>query len=237
MINAYRKYILYFKALFIISSTLFAKENDPEFLIGKVIERFNSIKDYEVDAHIKIDVDFLKVPEADAKIYFKQPAQIKIKSEGFALLPKKGMNFSPQFLFQSNYTSVFVKNENIDGFNTAVLKIIPLADTVDIILSTVWIDTKYYVIRKVESTTKDKGSFTLELFYTQSNMKYPLPGKLIFSFNTKDMKVPRGFHGPSDSEKNKTDTKKSENGKVYITYSNYKVNQGISDKVFEEEEK
>ena len=77
--------------LFMSVSIIFGQTKDPDAILNKVKENFNKIKDYQVDIHIKIDVSFLKVPDSNAKIYFKQPDKVKIKSDQFALLPKEGL--------------------------------------------------------------------------------------------------------------------------------------------------
>jgi hypothetical protein len=56
---------------------------------------FEKIDDYQVDVRIKVDVDFLKMPEREATIYYKKPDKFHIDSENFAMLPKSGLNFSP----------------------------------------------------------------------------------------------------------------------------------------------
>ena len=81
--------------LFVLVGFTNAQVKDAEQILNEVKDKFNKIKDYEVDVSIFVDVDFLKVPESNAKIYFKQPDLVKLDSEGFALLPKEGVNFSP----------------------------------------------------------------------------------------------------------------------------------------------
>ena len=73
-------------------------------------------------------MEFLKVPDSEAKLYFKQPDKIHIESEGFAMLPKEGINFSPISLFESEHTSFYEKEEMIEDVNAAVIKVIPLND-------------------------------------------------------------------------------------------------------------
>ena len=78
----------------------FAQSKDPDEILKNVITNFNKVNDYVVDVNIKVDVDFLKVPETKAKIYFKQPDKVHLEAEGFAMLPKNGMEFSPSSLLK-----------------------------------------------------------------------------------------------------------------------------------------
>jgi hypothetical protein len=63
-----------------------------------------------------------------------------------------------------------------------------------------------------------------------------LADKVVFSFNTKDYKLPRGVTFDYEDGNKKpppTDQLQNKKGKVEITYSGYIVNKGVPDKVFE----
>jgi outer membrane lipoprotein-sorting protein len=83
-----------------------AQKKDPDKILEDVKKAFNTVKDYVVDIEIKVDVNFLKVPNSKAKIYYKQPDKIHLESESFALLPKEGLDFSPFGLLKEKYTAI-----------------------------------------------------------------------------------------------------------------------------------
>lgn len=220
-----------------IANLLTAQSKNPDEIINEVITNFDKVKDYQVDVNIKVDVEFLKVPDSKAKIYFKQPDKVHLESEGFALLPKEGLSFTPSSLLKKNYTAIYEQDVILDGINTSIVKIIPTGDQGDIILSTMWIDQKRKVISKVESTTKINGTFTINFSYDEK-VKYPLPSKIIFSFNVDKMNMPKGFNDETGSDQPKKKNKRMNSltkGNVIILYANYQVNNGIPDSIFEEE--
>ena len=221
--------------LFIIFFAIhsFGQTKDPDIILNNVKEKFNKIKDYEVNVKIKVDVDFLKVPVSEAKIYFKQPDKIHFESENFALLPKEGVNFSPMAILKGKYTAIYEREDTIEGIKTSVIKVIPLNESGNIILTTLWIDQSRDYIIKVESTTKINGTFSLELHYDNPVDDYPLPSSMIFTFNIDRTNIPRGMYGNMDDDKENKPKKRRTTGKVYINYSNYKVNKGIPDSIFE----
>ncbi|MGQ9798872.1 MAG: LolA family protein [Ignavibacterium sp.] len=205
-------------------------------LINSVINNYNRVKDYEVDVEIKVDVDFLRVPDSKAKIYFKQPDKIRLKSEGFALLPKEGLDFSPASLIKKDYTAIYEQDVMLNGRKSSMVKIIPIGEQSNTILSTLWIDPIDKVIRKVESTTKTNGTFTIELYYNDS-LKYPLPEKMVFSFSIDKLNLPKVFSNEGNSSSRKRQLPDGPTkGSVIVKYLNYKVNIGIPDSVFEEKQ-
>ncbi len=226
--------------LLFITAASFAQNLKPEDVLEKVKENFGRVNDYEVNVNIKVDVNFLKVPESKATIFYKKPDKIRLKSEGFALLPKEGLNFSPYSFLQGDYTAIFDKEQEVDGRPCYSVKIIPLGDRGDLILTTLFIDKERFIIRKIESTTKTNGTFSIDLKY-DNNIKYPLPSQMIFSFNVQKMQMPKEITGDLGGEESADKENKSRNktttGKVYVSYSDYKVNKGIPDSIFEEDKK
>ena len=217
-------------------ASIVPQSKDPDLILKRVIESFNKVKDYEVDVQVKVDVDFIKVPDTKAKIYFKQPDKINFESDGFAMLPKEGINISPMSFLKKDYTALYQKEDYIDGHPVSVIKVIPSSEQGDIVLTTLWIDQTHYIIKKVESTTKTNGTFTIDLKYDEDKKDYNLPYSMIFGFNIDKMNLPKAFTGQAETESHKN-IGKSTSGKVYITYSNYKVNIGLSDKIFEKKKK
>jgi hypothetical protein len=225
-----------FIILILFSVIAAAQKKDPDKIISEVVKNFNRVEDYTVNVKVKVDVPFIKAPDTDATIYFKQPDKIHFASDKFALVPKEGLNFSPMGLLRSSYTALYIRDEVFNGHNHSLIKVIPTEDRGDVILSTLWIDTENDIISKVESSTKTSGTFIMELFYTDKS-EYPLPSKMIFHFNFSGMPGRRYQKTPDDNAG--TDKKKEENmsGKVYIDYSDYKVNTGLDDSIFEEPKK
>jgi len=147
------------------------------------------------------------------------------------------MNFSPLGFLKTDYTALYDKEVELKGTDVTVVKIIPLDERSDIILSTFWIDQNTNRIMKVESSRRPSGTFSIDLTYPQDKPDFLLPASMIFTFAIEDMHFPTGISGDSNSEDNDETEKeeKEKTGKVYINYSNYKINQGLSDDLFVDE--
>jgi hypothetical protein len=120
------------------------------------------------------------------------------------------------------------------GVKVKVVKLLPLDENSDLILTTLYIDADRLLIYKSVTTTRDNGTYDMQMIYGRYE-KYGLPDKVIFSFNTKDYKLPKGVtfeYEPGEKPQQTQDALKNKKGKVEITYSSYAINQGVSEAVF-----
>lgn len=227
-----------FLVLVLCTSNLFAQTKDAEKILDAVKKKFDAVRDYEVDVSIKLDFEFVKMPDTKAKIYFKQPDKVKIDAKGFAMLPKQSLNFSPKQFLSGNYTAIYVKTETDNGNKLDVVKIIPESDSTGIVLSTLWIDQAQSVIRKIETTSKRAGTIKIELSYDNKNRG--LPSQLKFNFSaekSQQQNTPQENKDDQDEHNMRWRNRSELSGSVIVTYSNYKINKGIPDSFFEEKKK
>ncbi len=229
------KFVFLFLMILVSVTEFFPQSKDPDEILDGVKAAFKKFEDYEVDIHIKVDVDFLKVPESEAKLYFKQPDKIHVESEKFALLPRQGLDFSPLGLLSGKYTALYEQEDTIRDIPTSIVKIIPLGNDNDIILSTFWVDQTRNLIIRMESTKKPTGTFSIDFTYGEYDDNYELPSQMVFTFSIDRLMLPRGMDGQLDADDDNNKKSNSTTGKVYITYTNYRINQGLPDELFEAE--
>lgn len=226
-------------SVLILTAVTFSQEKNPEAILEKIKLEFEKVEDYQVDVKIKVDVDFLKMPDREATIYYKKPDKFHIDSENFAMLPKSGLNFSPLGFLNYKYTAFYERTDTVNGTLTSVVKVIPLEGSAEVILSTFWIDTTRNLILKVEASRKPQGTYIIDLKYLKTSEGLWLPSSLVFSFTVDRSLIPKRFNETGDPKsKEKTeDSEKPETGKVYLNYSNYKVNTGLTDEFFDNKDK
>jgi outer membrane lipoprotein-sorting protein len=229
----------YLPVLFIsLLSSVFVKAQTVEEIMTQVRAKLDKVNDYEAKGKMKTNVVFIKAPIASVKIYFKKPNKLRIKNEsGISLIPKGSVNININNIFAQNnasYDIIDVGKE--DKTNLRIIKLLPKDENADIVLSTLYIDEKQALIKKSKTTTKDNGTYELEMTYGKY-AEYGLADKVIFSFNTKDYKLPKGVtFDYDDGTKKKEDKDKIKNkkGKVEISYSGYTINKGVPDSIFQE---
>jgi outer membrane lipoprotein-sorting protein len=220
----------------IVTVSFCCSAQDANSLVQKVKAKIEKVNDYEAAGKMKTNVSFLKIPVATVKIYFKKPNQLKIKNEkGISFVPKGAVSINLNSIISNGkFTALDAGIDKVNGAAVKVVKLLPDDDNADVVLSTLYIDETSLVIRKAKTTTRENGSYELEMTYGKY-VEYGLPDKIIFSFNTKDYKLPKGvtFDFDDGKEVKKPDDKaKNKKGRAEITISSYIVNKGVDDKVF-----
>lgn len=205
-----------------------------EELISKIKAKLETVNDYTAKGKLKTNVIFIKAPVASVKVFYKKPDKMKIVNEqGISFIPKGSVNINlAKFLSTAGtYEIVDAGKEATTGLR--ILKLLPSDENSEIVLSTLYIDEQAELIKKAKNTSRDNGTYELEMSYGKYS-SFGLPDKVVFSFNTKDYKLPKGvtFDYDDGSEKKTGHELKNKKGKVEIAYSEYIINKGVDDSVF-----
>lgn len=232
MIRIKKILLLFIAAQF--SVTAYAQ--DMTALIMKVKAKLDQVSDYEADGKMKTDVAFIKAPVGKVKVYFKKPNKFRLKKDGgISLLPRGGVSVNMNSMITTtDFIALAAGEAMVGGTKTKVVKLLPANENSDIVLTTMYIDEANLLVKKAVTSTKENGTYEIEMSYGAFG-SYGLPDKVVFSFNTKDYKLPKGITLEfDDNEKELTEAQKIKNrkGRVEITYTNYLINKGMSDSVF-----
>jgi len=221
--------------LLVIIAGVQLQAQDVKILLQQVKQKYDKVNDYTATGKMKTNVVFIKAPVATVKIYYKKPDKLKIKNEsGISFIPKGSVNINMNnVLGLNNFEAVASGIEKVNGADCKVVKIFPLSDEENITRATLYIDEKQLLVLKSVISTKENGTYELVLNY-KNYAAYGLPDKVELTFNTKDYKLPKGVSIDYDNGTNKANEAKMKNkkGKVEITYSNYSINKGVPDSVF-----
>lgn len=212
--------------------TLFAQ--DANQLVKQVKAKLEKVKDYSASATLRTDVPFLKVPVAEVQVYFKLPNQFRItKEKGVSILPKGGVSVSMQnILADPNFVAIDAGTEKLEGKPVRVVRVLPGNTNNEVVLTILYIDEKNLVVRKAITTTKDNGTYQVDMTYGKY-LAYALPDKTMFTFNTKDYKLPKGVTMEfDDGERPDASRLSDKKGYVEITYLEYRINKGVPDSYF-----
>lgn len=218
---------------FLLLSNIGWAQNNATAIVEKLKLKLDQINDYQAKGQMKTNISFLKVPVAEVEVFFKKPNKLKIKNEkGISLVPKGTASISLNNLLGGQFQALDAGTGKINGTVVKVIKLLPLDNNSDIAVSTLYVDEARLLILKAVTTTKDSGTNELELFFSKYATQ-ALPDKIIFTFSTKDYKLPKGITFDYDDGTKKTvTTDKSNKGKIEITYTSYSINKGLTDSIF-----
>jgi hypothetical protein len=215
--------------LFLFFSIInFSQTDKANNLLNQIKNKLNEVNDYSANVEVGINMDFLKMPKSKAQLFFKKPDKFKFNSTGFAILPKAGVDFNPQKILEFDLISEIIGDTLFDGKNLKIVQITPKADTLKFNSATLLIDDIDLLIKQIKISAFNGADITTKFKY-DSSLKFALPSELNVIFDFTEM--------AEDDKSKKSRSKMPGNfkGEISIKYSDYKVNLGIDDAVFEEE--
>ena len=95
-------------------------------------------------------------------------------------------------LLKGSFTALDAGSDWVNGNKVKIVKLLPLDDNAEIVLSTLYIDENRLLVIKAKTTTRENGTYEVDMIYGKY-IAYALPDKVIFTFNMKDYKLPKGI--------------------------------------------
>lgn len=208
-------------------------QDDAMRLIQKVKAKMDRVNDYSATGKMRTDVVFIKAPVSNIRVYYKKPNRFKINRDGgISLLPKGGVSVNLNALMLTNdFTALDAGKASVAGKEVRVIKLLPLQENSDVVLSTMYIDEQRLLVLKTNTTTRENGTYEMDMQFG-NYADYGLPDKVTFSFNTKDYKLPKGITLEFDDGSKQQQLPKNKKGRIEISYASYQVNKGVSDAMF-----
>jgi len=212
---------------FLFSPGLLLAQEEGARTLDDLQKKYSNLKDYTVDVNVHFDVEGFKAPDMQAKLYCKPPDRMKIESKRIFFLPKEGGTFNPFMFNKEDFEVKFLERLTYDGRNAVKLKLTPQKrklNAQDFILT---VDTDRHLIREMNTSSSDGREVKVLIEYGHFS-DFDLPTRIELHLNvqfSESMEI-RDF-GPS------AQPAKRVTGQVDITYSNYKVNLGLSDQIFD----
>jgi outer membrane lipoprotein-sorting protein len=221
-----------FIVMFLLSAAVAGRCQSAAEIMQKIRTRLDKVNDYEAKGQMKTNVAFIKTPVSNIKVYFKKPNLLRITNEtGISFVPKGSVNISLNNIFSNvDRFDIIDGGKNNEGFR--VIKLLPKVDTSDIVLASFYVDASSMLVKRSTIATKENGTYELSMVYGRYS-DYGLPDTIVFTFNTRDYKLPKGITLDYDDGSEKDSGKlKDKKGRVEINYTSYTINKGVDDKVF-----
>lgn len=240
-------YIFY---IFLFTS-IKSQNTDLDIIKSNILTQFSKIEDYQVDINIKINMTGFRMPKKKIKMFFKKPDKLNIKTNGFAIVPKTGINNNPNELFKMfNYINE-VNRTIRDNKQFYFISGIVNQDSIDMpiknlkseesnIKMSLLIDAKEWIITEVDIFLDKEKTFSIRTDYINiNNIMVPEETKLIIGIK-EISRIKNNFNSDllfnSDNDLAKASGFNLKNdefrGEISMKFSNYIINQGIDDQIF-----
>jgi len=198
-------------------------------ILQNMKKQFEMVKDYTAQLKVTVDMERMQIPEMLVKIYFKQPDKIHIEAANFAMVPREIAGMNPaQFI--DKFDATVIGTQQNGGFPVYKLRLISKPEKGKPVReSYVWVDGARWVVVHYESTPSDVRKVAVDFEYQTVDGTYTLPSKIEAHMDTQQ---------PADSsaEKMYSPQRMPRKGTATILYSDYKVNTGLSDEIFQKKE-
>jgi len=223
-----KKLLLLAGILFLLSTEWIPAQEDASRYLDPIEKKYSGLKDYTADVNVHFDIEALKAPDMQARLYFKAPDKMKVESKRIFFLPKEGGYFNPSLFKKKDFDMKLLERLVYDGRNAVRLKLTPTdTDTYHkgFVLT---IDTDRSLIREIKISPSEGREVKAMIEYGMfANFELPTHIHLQLDMPSDEPSGMKEFTQFGQKPKKIT-------GKAEITYSNYQVNVGLSDEIFKD---
>jgi len=214
--------------LFLISTEWIQAQGDASRYLDAIEKKYSALKDYVVDVNVHFDIEALKAPDLQAKLYYKAPDKMKVESKRIFFFPQEGGYFNPSLFKKKAFDVRLIEHFVYDGRKAVRLKLTPLDTNAYDKSFVLTIDTDRSLIREIKVSPSEGREVKASLDYGQF-ADFDLPTRIDLQLD-----IPSGE--PTGMKEFTQFGQKSKRitGKVEITYSNYRIDVGLSDEIFKE---
>ena len=201
-------------------------------ILAKVVKGFEGVNDFSAVIDAEIHMERMQIPKMHADLFFKKPDKVHFSSKGFLLVPREGFALNPAVL-QEHYLTTSAEQDTADGKNLFKLLLTAKDSKTRLRTLSVWVDPINWTIAKIETMPYEGRTLSMLFTYEYQQEKFWLPSKLIVLFASESDKTQKDASTPIDNQLEALQRSVPRSGTVTVVYSNYSINIGLSDELFE----
>jgi outer membrane lipoprotein-sorting protein len=218
----------FFIAILLSCATFACAQISGEQILNNIEANYAGIQDYTVTLDVAVDLERLKVPKMNATMLYKKPDKITFKSEGFALLPKEGVGFTPGNL-GARFEVVNVESRKAQYLLTMKLK----NDKTKLRKAFVTVNASNWTVSSITTPQFDGRQMNAQFTYQRVDGHWlPATLNVTFSSDTTDAEPADMFAEMPGVVRSSQMPRK---GSIAVRYSDYRLNAGLKDDVFEQQ--
>ncbi len=222
----------------LLSAAAMAATPSATSLLESARKRFAVINDYAVDIRMDLNSQAMTVKGMTMTLYYKKPNKTRVVAkQGFAAMPKGVMMGDVLGELTKNSHPVLVRQEKKNGVDCYVLRL----DSTDQSAANrpsvnLWLDRSGLV-----RATQIRGPYPAKTDWRYSRVygKYDLPSRIDAEITGPESDFSPGRHGhgheASPAPSPARPSGNTQTIRATLSFSNYRVNKGISDSFFKAE--
>jgi outer membrane lipoprotein-sorting protein len=220
---------------------LTAQKKSPQPTAAVILENlekgFEGINDFVSTIEAEVDMERVRVPKMKATMYFKKPDKVHFSSANFAMLPREGTMLNPSHLRQ-RYDPVLLGEDTSDGRALYKLQLTPKEPRNRPSQLMVWVDPNSWTIARMESIPYQGRVLRVAFTYGLEAGRFWLPRTMQASFDlaARDTMSRQPSLDLPDLDDSPQRPRPMRSGNITVKYSDYKVNVGLTDDMFEKRE-
>jgi outer membrane lipoprotein-sorting protein len=188
-------------------------------VVGKALETQEGVKDYVATVKVTVAAPNVQVPERTVTVYYKRPGKLHVESQGLAIIPRDALLLGNlRKHVQEDTTATLVGSGVLKGRPVHCIKLTPKESWGADERFLCWIDSERYVLAKSELWKGSSKALTITLTHAKADKGFLMPQRIVCD-------IPAWVLGDS-----------SEPARVTIVYSNYRINTGLPDSIFAEDQ-
>lgn len=199
-------------------------------ILERVAAQYAGVEDYMVTLDVTTNIERMAVPPMHATMYFKKPDRVHFDAKGFAILPREGLTFNPGMLAERFLVDAVVP-DTLEGKDVLRVTMRPRSDQARTRRVVLYVNPERWTPEKFMTAGIDGR--TMSATFTHARVEeFWLPSRLFVEFSAAadtaavpqwEQSVPgAGGRAPFRG------------GSIEVKYSDYRVNTGLEDAVFEE---
>jgi outer membrane lipoprotein-sorting protein len=215
-------------ALSVAAAVAVARGGDTsgEAVLRNVDARLAPVHDYTVTLDVVADIERLNVPPMHATMYFKQPDKIHLDAEGFALLPREGLQPEIGKLL-SRYNVAETGSDTLGGVPVRRVTLQAKSERGFPRMLSVYVDPRRWTTERIVTKGSADRVATITFSYIQVDGVW-LPGEMTAAFSIAQADSLEGDLPAAPMRPQQMPRK----GTVTVRFSEYRLNTGLNDEIF-----
>jgi outer membrane lipoprotein-sorting protein len=239
--NNFMKRLLFCLTLCLLSFCLLAgiaaaAPPSGKTIVLKALNLSAAIHDYTADVMVSVDMPGVKMPARQARVYFKRPDKVAIDSKGIVMIPKRALMPGNLGAAMTADTQVKILGKTMQAgvpvYSLEVSQTGKMSSSDRLLL---WVRGDRFTVERMQMQSGGQIGLDVSWEYQGVGGKYWLPKRMVATVAGHAIRRHHHIFTPNHSQSPTPESNKP--GTVTVQFTNFRVNTGLSDKLFEQKGK